>query len=203
VSLLFIYFVLHILLLLITWEFIVLYFAYHVVFMFIGRFVIVTYTSWPGIWTHDMHSLLALCMSPNTCFSQQGDGWDQFAPQEALVPPWKCFFIDMNKAASQLSSAFNWMFILSTQYLVCYFLLFLLLFAQTLKCNEMSSGDTVNWVQCCPLSCMHIWILVLMLCEIVCPVEFQLQIQITLLSAIMWSKWFYMCDEIDVNLWPK
>jgi hypothetical protein len=28
-------------------------------------------------------------------------GGGQFAPQEALVPPWKCFFIDMNKAAGQ------------------------------------------------------------------------------------------------------
>jgi hypothetical protein len=32
----------------------------------------------------------------------QGDGRDQFAHQEALVPPGKCFFIDMNIAAAQL-----------------------------------------------------------------------------------------------------
>jgi hypothetical protein len=32
----------------------------------------------------------------------QGDGRDQFAHQEALVPPGKRFFIDMNIAAAQL-----------------------------------------------------------------------------------------------------
>jgi hypothetical protein len=33
----------------------------------------------------------------------QGDGGDQFAPQEALLPPGKCFVIDLNIAAAQLS----------------------------------------------------------------------------------------------------
>jgi hypothetical protein len=44
---------------------------------------------------------------------------------------------------------------------------------------------------------------ILILCEIVCPLEYHLQIQITLLYAIVWPKWLYMCDQIDVNPWPK
>jgi hypothetical protein len=36
----------------------------------------------------------------------QGDGGDQFAPQEALLLPGKFFVIDFNTAAAQLSFLF-------------------------------------------------------------------------------------------------
>jgi hypothetical protein len=93
----------------------------------------------------------------------QGDGRDQFAHQEALVPPWKCFFIDLNIAAAQLCFQlhvhFRYSVTVSTNYVMPCVLVSNQLYAHL---NTISN---------------RIWICV--------AIIYNLQIQIKLLSAIL------------------
>jgi hypothetical protein len=105
----------------------------------------------------------------------QGDGRDQFAHQEALVPPWKCFFIDMNIAAAQL----------------CFQLHVHFRYSVTRSCEQLLiifGTVSTNYVMPCVLVSNQlyahlntisnsIWICV--------AIIYHLQIQIKLLSAIL------------------